>query len=136
MAQNQTATLAPTVVVVDDDHAVRTALAFSLELEGYQVQACASGEALLAQSLPTGNACLLLDERLPGMSGLEALAKLRARDVTLPALLITSHPNAALRAAAARARTPILEKPLMGEGLKRAIEQALRQSRSTDDNVG
>jgi FixJ family two-component response regulator len=114
------------VVIVDDDPAVCAALAFALELEGFEVEGLASGEALLRHTLPLLDACLVVDERLPGLSGLDALLQLRARHVTLPALLMTSHPNFALRAAAQAAGVPILEKPLLGDVLSNAIRAALR----------
>jgi FixJ family two-component response regulator len=116
----------PMVVIVDDDAAVREALAFTLELEGFAVAGLETGEALLRQSLPVEGACLLIDERLPGISGLEALLRLRARRVTLPAILMTSHPDRLLRAAAHTAGVPILEKPLFAEVLTLAVRAALR----------
>lgn len=115
----------PVVVVVDDDAAVRSSLAFSLDLQGFDVSTCESGEALLGRALPTDGACLVLDERLPGISGMEALRQLRQRDVTLPAILITSHPKPDLRAAAAAAGVPIVEKPLIGDALMTSIRRAL-----------
>lgn len=115
----------PVVVLVDDDSALRNALAFSLELEGFDVKTCESGEALLALELPTNNACLVIDQRLPGITGLRALDQLRRREVDLPALLITTNPKAALRTAAARAGVPIVEKPLLGDGLVVSIRDAL-----------
>lgn len=113
------------VVIVDDDAAVRAALEFTLELEGFDVESCSSGEALLLRDLPLRNACLLIDERLPGITGLEALTRLRDRDVELPAILMTSHPSAWVRAAARAAGAPILEKPLLGDALTLAIRRAL-----------
>jgi FixJ family two-component response regulator len=115
----------PLVLVVDDDAAVRSSLAFSLELQGFDVATCESGEALLVRELPDGDACLVLDERLPGISGMEALRQLRQRHVTLPAILITSHPKPDLRAAAAAAGVPIVEKPLIGDALMTSIRRAL-----------
>ena len=115
----------PLVILVDDDEALRSAVKFSLELEGYQVATCGSGEALLLHDLPDRNACLVVDERLPGLSGLATLAQLRRRNVALPALLITTNPRATLREAAAAAGVPIVEKPLMGDGLAGSIRAAL-----------
>lgn len=120
----------PTVFVVDDDPAVRLALAFTLDLEGFRVETFPSGEALLQRNPTDVAGCLVLDERLPGMSGLGTLEKLRARAVDLPAILVTSHPNAPFRAAARRAGAPILEKPLMGETLTSAINGLLAASRA------
>jgi FixJ family two-component response regulator len=115
----------PLVVIVDDDAAVRAALEFTLELEGFDVVSCSSGEALLLRDLPNRNACLLVDERLPGITGLDALNQLRNRDVKLPAILMTSHPSASVRATAKAAGVPILEKPLLGDALTVAIRNAL-----------
>lgn len=107
----------PLVVVVDDDPAVRTALAFSIEMEGYRVATCADAATLLALDLPKTDACLVIDERLSDGSGLGALAELRAGGCALPAAMMTSHPSPRFRSAAARAGAPILEKPLIEDGL-------------------
>lgn len=116
---------APTIFVVDDDPAVRRALAFALDLEGFAVETFESGEALMLRDRPEAPGCLVLDERLPGASGLDTLRQLRARAIDIPAILVTSHPNAPLREAAARAGAPILEKPLMGDTLVHAIQALL-----------
>jgi len=120
-------TLAPpsTVVLVDDDAALRTALKFALEIEGFVVETWESGEELLASDLPTDHACLVLDYNLTGINGLTALAELRRRDVQLPALLITSHPRPAVRQAAADMHARIVEKPLLGDALVGEIRDAL-----------
>lgn len=115
----------PVILVVDDDGAVRRALEFALDLEGFAVETFESGEALLLRSAPLPQGCLVLDERLPGVSGLNTLRQLRGRGVDLPAILITSHPGPALREAAARADVPILEKPLLAETLVAAIHSVL-----------
>jgi FixJ family two-component response regulator len=117
--------LRPLVVVVDDDPAVRGALTFSLELDGFDVEAFDSGEALLLSQLPPRPTCIVLDQRLPGISGLEALRQLRARHVESPAILITSHPQRSVVEAAAEAGVPIVEKPLLGDALLRDIHRAL-----------
>ena len=118
----------PTLVLVDDDFALRSALKFALELDGFRVQAFASGEDLLAAELPERDVCLVLDENLPGLGGLDSLEALRRRAVDLPALLITSHPGPGLRRRAGRLRVPIIEKPLIDDLLVRNIRSALGQS--------
>jgi FixJ family two-component response regulator len=115
----------PAVVIVDDDAAVRSALTFALEAEGFDVDVRATGEELLAGGLPNAAACLVIDERLPGIGGLQALQLLRARHVYLPALLITTNPNAILRRAAKAAGVPIVEKPLVCDALVDSIRAAL-----------
>ncbi|HET6970735.1 MAG TPA: response regulator [Phenylobacterium sp.] len=111
----------PVIFVVDDDAAVRRALEFSLDLEGFEVETFESGEALLLRDPPTFPGCLVIDERLPGISGLETLRQLRSRRVDLPALLVTSHPKPLFRVQASAFGAPILEKPLLGETLAAAI---------------
>ena len=114
------------VVLVEDDAAVRTSLEFTFGLHGYEVISCPSAEDLLQRSLPAGRGCIVIDERLPGMGGLECLATLRADGSRLPAALITSNPPPQLRRAAAAAGVPIIEKPLLGEALSAWVRAALR----------
>jgi two-component system response regulator FixJ len=104
------------IVVVDDDAAVRNSLKFSLEIEGFIVCAYSAGADLLHADL-TGCACLIVDQYMPGMNGLDVVAKLRACRVSTPAILITSHPNAAVISRAADAGVPIVEKPFLGNAL-------------------
>jgi two-component system response regulator FixJ len=113
------------VVLVDDDGALRLALIFMLELEGFAVTAHDSGEALLQATLPPAPVCLVLDQNMSGLTGLEALAALRARNQSLPALLITSNPRPGIRDAAAALGAVIVEKPLLGDSLSTAINAAL-----------
>jgi FixJ family two-component response regulator len=115
----------PLIVVVDDDPAVRGSLTFSLELDGFDVEAFESGEALLMHQLPDRPTCLVLDQKLPGITGLEALDELRARRNDSPAILITSHPPRAVIEAAEKAGVPIVEKPLLGDTLVHDIHRAL-----------
>lgn len=115
----------PTVVLVDDDAALRTALKFNLEIEGFEVLTCESGEALLLRDLPAAAACLVLDYNLPGITGLEALTQLRDREVRLPALIITSNPPAKVRDGIRRVDAKLVEKPLLGDVLVGSIHEAL-----------
>ena len=118
-------THARNVVLVDDDSALRMALTFILELDGFAVTALESGEALLRSVLPAAPVCLVLDQNMGGLTGLEALAALRAKNQHLPALLITSHPRPSIRHAAAALGAVIVEKPLLGDTLNAAINAAL-----------
>ena len=112
------------VVVVDDDPAVRGSLAFSLQAEGFSVRSYASGPELLRE-IPDVR-CLVIDYKLPGMNGLDLLTELRRRQVSAPAILITTHPSAAVRQRAAAASMVLIEKPLLGEALFQEIHAALR----------
>jgi FixJ family two-component response regulator len=115
---------APTVVLVDDDLALLEALQFSLEIDGYQVITCETGEQLMQMAFPA-EACLVIDFRLSGLSGLDALDDLRRRGVALPAILITSYASPSLHARARRAQATVVEKPLLGDALFARIREFL-----------
>src|SRR5579872_5160289 len=97
MKNDKTTVARPTVLIVDDDPEVRKSLAFSLGLEGYTVRPYTSAVDLLNSPDFPAHGCLVLDYRLSDMNGLELLKELRRRNVTLPALLITTHPSMSLR---------------------------------------
>jgi len=117
----------PIVVVVDDDPAVCSSLKFSLELEGFSVRAYGSAAEFLEAS-PADADCLVIDQRMPAMSGMELIAKLRGQNISTPAVLIVSQPNAAVSARAAKAGVPIVEKPFLGNALLDKIRQACQPS--------
>lgn len=117
------------IVVIDGDAAIRAALTFSLELEGFAVVSHASGEDYLAQERLPRAGCLVLDHRLPGMTGLDLLAALRERDASLPAVIITSNPSRRLRARIAAAGAVIVEKPLLCDALAAAVRRELGAAR-------
>ena len=119
----------PSIFVVDKDPAVRHALTFSLNLQGYRVQAFASSLELLALTAFPDDGCFVMDQGLPEMNGLELLARLRDRNVLLPAILITFEPSGHLRVHAARAGVPIIEKPLLTEALFQCIRASLAEAK-------
>ncbi len=101
------------ILLVDDDAAVRNALKFSLEMEGFSVRLYPTPEALLAESdLPAGG-CLVIDYRMPEIDGLELVERLRHRGVALPVLLISGRVTRSLRErASGLGIRDVLEKPL------------------------
>ena len=113
------------VAVVDDDPAVRSSLKFSLELEGFSVCIYGSASELLETGLNDAD-CLVIDQRMPAISGMELIAKLRAQNISTPAVLIVSQPNAAVSDRAARIGIPIVEKPFFGNVLVDKIRQISR----------
>ncbi len=115
----------PAVILVDDDPAVTHAMQFSFDLEGLDVRSFQDGESLLAVDDLPEKGCLILDHNLPGMDGLALLDRLRAANIRLPAILITTNPRAALRNRAATAGVPIIEKPLLTDALLTAVRTAL-----------
>ena len=119
----------PLVIVVDDDGAVRNSLKFSLEIEGFAVRTYSDGNELLSGTDLATSRCLIVDHNLPGMTGLEAIARLRERHVLVPAILITTHPSAAVTERAAKAAVPIVEKPFLEDALLNQIQAALERPR-------
>ena len=115
----------PTVIVIDDDPAGCSSLKFSLELEGFSVRTyCSAAEFL--KGGPNDVDCLVIDQRMPAISGMELIAKLRAQNISTPAVLIVSQPNAAVSDRAARIGIPIVEKPFFGNVLVDKIRQISR----------
>lgn len=124
-AQEETTAAERPIVIVDDDPAVLNSLKFSLEIEGFSVLAYANGAQLLANEDWRSSGCLVIDYSLPDTDGYELLEKIREDGGSMPAILITTHPSNFLRARAAAARIPIVEKPLLGNALTEAIRHAL-----------
>jgi FixJ family two-component response regulator len=121
----------PVIIVVDDDGAVRNSLKFSLELEGYTVRTYSDGAELLTGPELPPRACLVMDYNLPGMNGLEAIARLRERHADVPAILITTHPSATVLRYASEAHVPIVEKPFLEDGLLKEIREAVADQADT-----
>ena len=115
--------LPPMLLLVDDDPAVLASLIFSLELEGFAVDAFDSGEAVSARTELAQHACLILDYRLPGIDGLSLLHQLRERGETCPAIIITSNPTRAIRQRTIEAGAVLIEKPLLSDSLTTAIRR-------------
>ena len=113
------------LVVIDDDDHLLAAMRFAFEAEGYIVTTFASGEAALNAPPRDPSTCLVVDERLPGVSGLETIAALRKLGVEAPAILVTTHPTQAERRRAAAAGVSIVEKPLLDDALGRRIATLL-----------
>ncbi|CAN5923637.1 response regulator [soil metagenome] len=114
------------VLLVDDDAAVRAALKFALEVEGFRVQLYDGPEAVLADADLPQRACLVIDYRMPGIDGIELIDRLRGQDVTLPIILISGRVNKRMLELAARSGVVrVLEKPLSDATLVQNIRSAL-----------
>jgi two-component system response regulator FixJ len=113
------------IIVIGDDLAVRNSLKFWLELEGLTVRSYASGAELLAAGELSRCDCLVIDEKIPATNGLHLIAQLREQDFSAPAILVTSQPSLSLRDQAEKVGVPIVEKPLLGNGLLDTIRDAI-----------
>jgi FixJ family two-component response regulator len=112
------------VVIVDDDPAVCNALKFSLEIEGFAVRLYQSGVELLSHYALSDCRCLVVDEKMPGIGGIDLIVELRQRDFAAPTILMTSAPTTALARRAATINVPIVEKPLLTDALLDLIRNA------------
>lgn len=114
------------VFIVDDDASVRDALSLLLSLRGYATATFASAEDFLAALQPDWRGCVVLDLRMPGMSGLELQRCLMEGGPTLPVIMITAHGDvSAARQAFLADAVDFIEKPFDSRQLLTAIESAL-----------
>lgn len=117
-----------TICIVDDDPALRNALAFEFSTQGFAVQEFADGDAILDRAgLPEAD-CLVVDHRLPGRDGLFLIEALRSRGLSAPAILITSNPGALLRQRCDCLGVALIEKPLIEDDLSNAVAGALAKA--------
>ncbi|KVW93725.1 response regulator transcription factor [Thiobacillus denitrificans] len=115
-----------TVFVVDDDAAMRDALAQLLETAGLRVESHADGAAFLAAFEANRPGCLLLDMAMPGMTGFEVQAALHARGLTIPIIFLTGHGDIPMAVQAVQAgAVDFLEKPIQGAALLERVQRAL-----------
>jgi FixJ family two-component response regulator len=115
-----------TVFVVDDDPSVRDALSLLLSLHGYATATFASAEDFLAALQTDWRGCVVLDIRMPGLSGLDLQRQLLAKRPKLPVIVITAHGDvAAARQAFLADAIDFIEKPFDSEQLLAAVQTAL-----------
>jgi FixJ family two-component response regulator len=116
----------PLIAIVDDDESVRDALTSLLHAVGWRAEAFASAEAFLQSGHVHTTACLLLDVRLPGLSGLELQRQLRSSQAQLPIIFLTAHGTEAMRAQTLQAgAVAFFTKPFSDTALLEAIHTAL-----------
>jgi FixJ family two-component response regulator len=125
----------PTVVVIDDDPEVRQALGTLLRSVGLQAKLLASVAEFLQSGRPEGPACLVLDVRLPGQSGLDFQRELTAANTRLPIIFITGHGDIPMSVQAMKAGAiEFLTKPFRDQDLLDAIQLGLAQDRARREN--
>jgi FixJ family two-component response regulator len=121
-----TAPSSPAVYIVDDDESVRRSLASLLQEVGIAVATFPSAEAFLQALRPDSRGCLLLDVRMPGMSGLQLQQVLRERAVTLPTIVLTGHADVPMAVSAMSAGAAgFIEKPFNPQELLDRIQDCL-----------
>lgn len=116
----------PTVFVVDDDEAVRKGLDLLLRSIGLSVETFGSAQEFLDRYEPTRPGCLVLDVRMPGMSGLELEEKLAEKGIFLPIIIITGHGDVPMAVKALKLGAfDFLEKPFRDQVLLDCIQRAI-----------
>ncbi len=116
----------PNVFVVDDDPSVRKALGRLLRSAGFQAETFESAQEFLRRPRPEEPACLVLDVRMPGMSGLEMQQQLNLRGAMLPVIFITGHGDIPMSVRAMKAgAVDFLPKPFEDHQLLTAVQQAV-----------
>jgi two-component system CheB/CheR fusion protein len=119
---------APTVYVIDDDPELREAIRAFLTEHGHRVETWKSGEAFLDRNDFRDDGCLIVDVRLPGMSGIELVERVSRRAPRLSAIVITGHSDVATAVEAMkRGAIDFVEKPVDPQVLLASVERALRQ---------
>jgi FixJ family two-component response regulator len=121
----------PVIAVVDDDKSVRESLAEYMESVGYEVALFSSAEEFLESTRRRDDLqCMILDVRLPGMSGLELFSQLTANRRSLPTIFITAHADPAVAGWATKPGVvSLLYKPFQPATLLKAVRSALTKSR-------
>jgi FixJ family two-component response regulator len=116
----------PRIVLVEDDAGMRQAVKRLLIAGGYPVAAFASAEAFLGSQAKGAADCLILDVRLPGLSGIELGRQLLSEGVWTPVIIITAHDDSRTREQVeALAPVAYLQKPFAGRQLLDAVSRAL-----------
>jgi FixJ family two-component response regulator len=122
----------PTVLIIDDDSRMREAMQRLLKTVGLHFESFATPQDFLGHKLPDGPSCLVLDVRLPGMSGLDLQAKLNEAGVQVPIIFITGHGDIPMTVKAMKSgAVEFLTKPFRDQDLIDAIQQALKRNVET-----
>lgn len=121
------------VFVIDDDAPVRDGLRLMLETAGFEVEVFPSAEVFLEALAPGTRGCIILDLRLPGMSGTELQAELRRRSSELPIVFLTAYGDIPMTVSAVKAgASDVLVKPVEGDRLVERVSEVLRDAAQRD----
>jgi two-component system, LuxR family, response regulator FixJ len=123
---------APTIFVVDDDYGVRSSIRVLMKSIGLPAAPYGSAKEFLAAYQPSQPGCLILDIRMPGMSGLELQEELNSRGAVLPVIFITGHGDIPMAVDAMRQGAfDFLQKPFRDQDLIDRVQQALARDQET-----
>jgi len=123
---------APTVFIIDDDDRMRAAMQRLLKSIGLNSKSFAAPQDFLQHKLPDGPSCLVLDVRLPGMSGLDVQHKLNEKGVHIPIIFITGHGDIPMTVKAMKSgAVDFLTKPWRDQDFVDAVQQALERDDAT-----
>jgi len=124
-----------TVLVVDDDASLREALSSLFRSVGLDVRSFASAPGLLQSKLPDAPTCLVLDIRLPGLSGLDFQAQLAKANIHIPIIIVTGHGDIPMSVRAMKAgAVDFLTKPFRDQDMLDAVAQAIERDRVRRDS--
>lgn len=124
----------PVVFVVDDDPAMRDSLRWLIESTGLQVETFADAQAFLARIGPDLPGCLILDVRMPGMSGIDLQTELARRGIGLPTIVVTGHAEVPMAVQAVKAGAiDFIEKPFSDQLLLDRVRQGIDMDRRERD---
>ena len=122
---------APVVFVIDDDPSVRSSLKFLLSTVGLQAESFDSADSFLHKNPPDGPSCLVLDVRMPGLSGLDFQRELAGRNIRIPIVFLTGHGDIPMTVRAMKAgAVEFLTKPFRDQDLLDAVRIALDRDRA------
>jgi FixJ family two-component response regulator len=120
------------IYVVEDDDALRDSLCWLIESAGYRVSAYGNAESFLAYLEPEARGCVVLDVRMPGMSGLELQERLIRRGQHVPIIFITGHGDVPMAVSAIqRGAVDFIEKPFQDQELLKRIDSVMRTERGS-----
>ena len=127
----------PTVFVVDDDAALREALGWLCESAGLGCRSYATADEFLREYRPDEPGCLVLDVRMPGLSGLDLQEELRRRGAALPIIVMTGHARVPMAVRALKGgAVDFIQKPFSDSVMLERIRQAIELDRRTRDVRG
>ncbi|AJG18886.1 MULTISPECIES: response regulator transcription factor [Cupriavidus] len=128
---NPTSHRGETVFIVDDDEAMRDSLTWLLEGNGYQVRSFTSAEQFLSAYDSGQVSCLILDVRMPGMSGPELQERMIAENINIPIVFITGHGDVPMAVSTMKkGAIDFIEKPFDESELRSLVERMLQKART------